>query len=187
MAYSADSFTALEVPTLAKMNKLWSNDASFNDGTGIADSAIISRHYAALSITSAKIANDTIASNKHLKEITTGVSFASGWSSLTGHTVKATRKGGFVYLSGIATKAGAAWATGDTLLTIPSGYRLASGILDQYMIYLTPSTNTFSASGSVNVFGTDAASTPGQITARTAGSAGQWISLYGICYPCETY
>lgn len=46
MAYSADSFTALEIPTLAKMNKLWSNDASFNDGTGIADNAIIQRHLA---------------------------------------------------------------------------------------------------------------------------------------------
>ena len=35
MAYSADSFVADEVPTTAKWNKLWSNDASFNDGTGI--------------------------------------------------------------------------------------------------------------------------------------------------------
>lgn len=46
MAYSADSFTALEVPTLAKMNKLWSNDASMNDGTGIANNAILNRHLA---------------------------------------------------------------------------------------------------------------------------------------------
>lgn len=36
MAYSADSFSAGEQPTLAKWNKLWANDASFNDGTGIA-------------------------------------------------------------------------------------------------------------------------------------------------------
>lgn len=41
MAYSPDSFTALEIPTLAKMNKLWANDASFNDGTGIANNAIV--------------------------------------------------------------------------------------------------------------------------------------------------
>lgn len=39
MAYSADSFTAGEQPTTAKWNKLWSNDASFNDGTGIANLA----------------------------------------------------------------------------------------------------------------------------------------------------
>lgn len=48
--YSADSFTALEVPTLAKMNKLWSNDAAFNDGGGIADNAIIKRHLADASV-----------------------------------------------------------------------------------------------------------------------------------------
>lgn len=42
MAYSADSFVADEQPTTAKWNKLWSNDASFNDGTGIATGAITS-------------------------------------------------------------------------------------------------------------------------------------------------
>ena len=36
MAYSADSFVADEQPTTAKWNKLWNNDASFNDGSGIA-------------------------------------------------------------------------------------------------------------------------------------------------------
>lgn len=46
MAYSADSFVADEQPTTAKWNKLWTNDASFNDGTGIADDAIIARHLA---------------------------------------------------------------------------------------------------------------------------------------------
>lgn len=44
MAYSADTFVADEQPTTAKWNKLWTNDASFNDGTGIADNAIINRH-----------------------------------------------------------------------------------------------------------------------------------------------
>ena len=44
MAYSADTFVADEQPTTAKWNKLWSNDASFNDGTGIADNAILARH-----------------------------------------------------------------------------------------------------------------------------------------------
>lgn len=45
MAYSADTFVADEQPTTAKWNKLWSNDASFNDGTGIGDNTIDSRHY----------------------------------------------------------------------------------------------------------------------------------------------
>lgn len=40
MGYSADTFTAGEQPTTAKWNKLWANDASFNDGTGIASGAI---------------------------------------------------------------------------------------------------------------------------------------------------
>lgn len=44
MSYSADTFVADEQPTTAKWNKLWSNDASFNDGTGIADDVILSRH-----------------------------------------------------------------------------------------------------------------------------------------------
>ena len=53
MAYSADTFVADEQPTTAKWNKLWSNDASFNDGTGIADAALIARHYSSASIASA--------------------------------------------------------------------------------------------------------------------------------------
>jgi hypothetical protein len=44
MGYSADSFSAGEQPTTAKWNKLWSNDASFNDGTGIASLEIGSGH-----------------------------------------------------------------------------------------------------------------------------------------------
>lgn len=55
MAYSADTFVADEQPTTAKWNKLWSNDASFNDGTGIADAALIARHYSSASIASAKL------------------------------------------------------------------------------------------------------------------------------------
>jgi hypothetical protein len=46
MGYSADSFSAGEQPTTAKWNKLWSNDASFNDGSGIAASAIKSAQLA---------------------------------------------------------------------------------------------------------------------------------------------
>lgn len=34
MAYSADTFVADEQPTTAKWNKLWNNDAAFNDGSG---------------------------------------------------------------------------------------------------------------------------------------------------------
>jgi len=44
MGYSADTFSAGEQPTTAKWNKLWSNDASFNDGTGIANLEIGAGH-----------------------------------------------------------------------------------------------------------------------------------------------
>lgn len=46
MAYVAWSVVFGEQPTAAKWNILGTNDASFNDGTGIADDAIIARHIA---------------------------------------------------------------------------------------------------------------------------------------------
>lgn len=60
MAYSADTFVADEQPTTAKWNKLWSNDASFNDGTGIGDNAIDSRHYVDNSIDPEHLATNAI-------------------------------------------------------------------------------------------------------------------------------
>lgn len=57
MAYSADTFVADEQPTTAKWNKLWSNDASFNDGTGIANNAILTAHIAAANVTLPKISD----------------------------------------------------------------------------------------------------------------------------------
>jgi len=44
MSYSADTFVADEQPTTAKWNKLWANDASFNDGTGIGAGVITPAH-----------------------------------------------------------------------------------------------------------------------------------------------
>lgn len=40
MAYSAQTFVADEQPTTAKWNILWTNDASFNDGSGIGSGVI---------------------------------------------------------------------------------------------------------------------------------------------------
>lgn len=45
MAYSAWSVVFGEVPTDSKWNILGTNDDSFNDGTGIADDAIVKRHF----------------------------------------------------------------------------------------------------------------------------------------------
>lgn len=44
MAYEALNFDPLEVLTSTKMDKLAANDASFHDGTGIDDDAIVARH-----------------------------------------------------------------------------------------------------------------------------------------------
>lgn len=44
MAYSAETFTNNEQPTVAKWNKLWANDASFHNASGIDDRVIIERH-----------------------------------------------------------------------------------------------------------------------------------------------
>jgi len=72
MAYSADSFVADEQPTTSKWNKLWSNDAAFNDGSGIADNAIINRHYADGSIDPAHHGNRTRRSSLYLESDGTG-------------------------------------------------------------------------------------------------------------------
>lgn len=44
MAYASISFTFGEIPSAAKWNILGTNDASFNDGTGIADGVIKPEH-----------------------------------------------------------------------------------------------------------------------------------------------
>lgn len=51
MGYTAGSFTAGQQPTTAQWNVLWSNDSSFNDGTGIANNAINAAHLATNAIT----------------------------------------------------------------------------------------------------------------------------------------
>lgn len=71
MAYSADTFVADEQPTTAKWNKLWSNDASFNDGSGIGDDTIDSRHYVAGSIDYEHLGTD-IGAYQELADVTLG-------------------------------------------------------------------------------------------------------------------
>jgi hypothetical protein len=79
MAYSADSFTALEIPTLAKMNKLWANDASFNDGTGIANNAIINAKV--LDGTLSRTKNDWSTFSNNMKSATNGAGISLANSS----------------------------------------------------------------------------------------------------------
>lgn len=59
MSYVAWSVVFGEQPTASKWNILGTNDASFNDGTGIADDAILARHIANLAVSNAQMAADT--------------------------------------------------------------------------------------------------------------------------------
>lgn len=72
MAYTAWSVVFGEQPTAAKWNILGTNDASFNDGTGIADDAILARHIANLAVSNAQMAADTWLWEK-LADVTLGV------------------------------------------------------------------------------------------------------------------
>lgn len=59
MAYQAWSVVFGEQPTASKWNILGTNDASFHDGTGIDDDAIIARHIANLAVSNPQMAADT--------------------------------------------------------------------------------------------------------------------------------
>lgn len=75
MAYSADTFVADEQPTTAKWNKLWSNDASFNDGTGIADNAILNRHLSSGIVTASELDLDPASEVITTDQTTTSTSY----------------------------------------------------------------------------------------------------------------
>lgn len=60
MAYVAWSVVFGEQPTAAKWNILGTNDASFHDGTGIDDDAILTRHVLDANITTNKLSTSAI-------------------------------------------------------------------------------------------------------------------------------
>jgi len=88
MAYSADTFVADEQPTTAKWNKLWSNDASFNDGTGIADNVILARHMAndSVSMQTDVVFDGCILRKSADQTITNSVITAVTWDTETADT-----------------------------------------------------------------------------------------------------
>lgn len=76
MGFSPDSFSAGEQPTTAKWNKLWSNDQSFNDGTGIGSNAI----------TGDKIASYRVPSQADTTNTTqTAAKVQVGWGQILGN------------------------------------------------------------------------------------------------------
>ena len=58
MAYQAWSVVFGEQPSASKWNILGTNDASFNDGSGLADNAIVNRHITTANLHAAKIFNN---------------------------------------------------------------------------------------------------------------------------------
>ena len=84
MGYSADTFVADEQPTTAKWNKLWTNDAAFNDGTGIADNAILTRHILDANVTTPEVKLSTFNYNDTNNSNFTTTS--ASYTDVTGHT-----------------------------------------------------------------------------------------------------
>lgn len=64
MSYQVWSVVFGEQPSASKWNILGSNDASFNDGTGIADDKILTRHILQNNVTAAKLATNAIKLGK---------------------------------------------------------------------------------------------------------------------------
>lgn len=91
MAYSADSFVADEQPTTAKWNKLWSNDAAFNDGTGIGAGVINAAHRSQV----AKVGSFVVSGNGAIA--VTGVGFQPKavilFTAITGGSASASSRG----------------------------------------------------------------------------------------------
>lgn len=87
MAYQAWSVVFGEQPTAAKWNILGTNDASFHDGTGIDDDAILTRHVLDENITSPKLAEAFLKGRR--RNISTNVVIGNyriqiGWDYSTG-------------------------------------------------------------------------------------------------------
>lgn len=176
MAYTAWSVVFGEQPTAAKWNQLGTNDAGFKDGTNIDNLAILNRHIADFAIEAKKMKIDTAT-----------LSYASGWGQFAGHSVKVIRIAGMCMLVGLITKT-SSWVSGATMATIPTGFRPASTYNDSNAILSQAhSTASTSQGGQINLYNAGAGVNAGQIAARIAGAANDWIAVYGIIYQCEPY
>lgn len=72
MSYTAWSVVFGEVPSETKWNILGANDDSFNDGTGIADDAIVQRHFADNQIDTPQLTSALIDFKELARETLTG-------------------------------------------------------------------------------------------------------------------
>jgi hypothetical protein len=73
MGYTAWSVVFGEVPTETKWNLLGANDDSFNDGTGILDDSLLSRHFADDQITLAQLTDPNLDYREIARDTATGL------------------------------------------------------------------------------------------------------------------
>lgn len=80
MAYQVWSVVFGEQPSASKWNILGTNDASFNDGTGIADDKILTRHILDSNVTGSKIASYRVKRKNNGSNTTeTAAIIETGW------------------------------------------------------------------------------------------------------------
>ena len=153
--YTAVSFVTDELLTSTKMNLMGANDASFNNGNGFNDSAIITRHIATNAVDATKLATSAIKLG--YAQITANFATSSTtYVQVTGLTAAVTIPAGgrMIEIEAYATSLGSGTAANGGVLsiwdgTVGSGTQLGqansvptSGVLNAFCIakaYVTPS------------------------------------------------
>lgn len=102
MSYQAWSVVFGEQPSASKWNILGTNDASFNDGSGIADDTIDSRHYIAASIDTEHYSDKSVTAAK----IGLGIGFLATFSQSINDGTYTTMQGSEVHDYGGVYNAG---------------------------------------------------------------------------------
>lgn len=149
MAYQVWSVVFGEQPSASKWNILGTNDAGFNDGTAIADDAIIARHIANLAISNPQMAADTFLWEK-LADVTAGGTV----TSLSSGTITAKK---FLMI----------WAW-----IIPTGGTLNIGIR-----FNNDSGTNYAERGSSNGAADSAAGSLNQVNTKTAIDANPQVTI----------
>lgn len=128
MSYAAWSVVAFEVPTAAKWNILGTNDASFNDGTGIGDDKILERHILDGVINNAKLnTTEGEIGGVETNWVPTFSNFTKGNATIVAKKIKI---GKLVHWSIKVTLGSTSSVSGVIGFTLPSSF--ASNIYDQY-------------------------------------------------------
>jgi len=153
MSYSADTFVAGEQPTTAKWNKLWANDASFNDGTGIAAGAITPSKLSSAAHTAYVATGESTTSSSYVDLTTTTdtVTITIGANGLALVSIVGalqSNAGGSMSFMGFAISGATTLAASDEYAIWNQSYDLNRSIkvgATFLMTGLTPGSTTFKA------------------------------------------